>query len=73
MQTIFTARILTIACYGELPAGWVPCISRPLLELGNGKVEDAPMLVLLSALISSIRASGRCTLPHLTAWLADVL
>jgi hypothetical protein len=45
MQTIFTARILTIECYGELPAGWVLCSSRPLLELGDGKVEDAPMLV----------------------------
>ena len=39
------ARILTVECYGDLPAGWVPCISWPLPELGDGKVEDAPMLV----------------------------
>ena len=38
-------RILTVECYGDLPTGWVPCISWPLPELGDGKVEDAPMLV----------------------------
>jgi len=38
-------RILTVECYGDLPTGWVPCISWPLPELGDGKAEDAPMLV----------------------------
>ena len=38
-------RILSVECYGDLPTGWVPCISWPLPELGDGKVEDAPMLV----------------------------
>ena len=42
------ARILTIECYGDLPAGWVLYISGPLPELGDGKVEDAPMLVSIS-------------------------
>ena len=38
-------RILSVECYGDLTTGWVPCISWPLPELGDGKVEDAPMLV----------------------------
>src|SRR5215475_11278414 len=45
--TVFMARILTVECYGNLPAGWVPFISGPLPELGDGKAEDAPMLVLV--------------------------
>ena len=38
-------RILTVECYGDLPTGWVPCLNWPLPELGDGKAEDAPMLV----------------------------
>ena len=41
----FMTRILTVECYGDLPTGRVPCISWPLPELGDGKAEDAPMLV----------------------------
>src|SRR4051812_24957177 len=42
------ARILTIECYGDLPAGWVPFLSGPLPELGDGRMEDAPLLVAVS-------------------------
>jgi hypothetical protein len=42
---VIIARILTVECYGALPTGWVPCISWPLPELGDGKVEETPMLV----------------------------
>lgn len=38
-------RILTVQCYGDLPAGWVPFISGPLPALGDGRAEHAPMLV----------------------------
>src|SRR5262249_15993852 len=44
-RTLFMTRILTVECYGDLPAGWVPCISWPLPELADGKVENAPVLV----------------------------
>ena len=39
------ARSLTIECYGDLPDGWVPFLSGPLPELGDGKAEEAPLLV----------------------------
>src|SRR5262245_52990531 len=45
MWTIFMTRILSVECYGDLPTGWVPCLSGPLPELGDGKLEAAPMLV----------------------------
>ena len=41
-------RILTIACYGDLPAGWVPFLSGPFPELGDGRAEDAPLLAAIS-------------------------
>ena len=55
------ARILTIECYGELPTGWVPCISGPLPELGDGKVEDAPMLVPIGPQHWELRVAVRGT------------
>lgn len=38
-------HVVTIECAGEIPEGWVPCISGPLPELGDGKPEEAPTLV----------------------------
>ena len=52
-------RILTIECYGELPAGWVPCISWPLPELGDGKAENAPMLVPIGPQQWALRVAVR--------------
>src|SRR6266508_1503675 len=47
-STAFMARILTLECYGDLPAGWVPFLSGPLPELGDSRAEDAPILVPIS-------------------------
>jgi hypothetical protein len=62
-------RILTVECYGELPTGWVPCISWPLPELGDGKVEDAPMLVPIGPQQWELRVAvrGAAADPCLTA------